>query len=241
MNHEEKLRSIEALLLDAVKAPTWYGTRDGARAALYSLQAAIAAMVKEAEPGPTREVLAGLDAISAFDLSGALSELRTIKDGLNVAAAPAAPAVAPNRDALGKLRARIFDHLAAWTKEHLDGKVEFINWLCSEFEALYAAPAPAEPKGEQQCTCGGGLGHTRTCTAFDESMMRYEPFAKPEQRAATLSPQQIEEIMEQAQVFASAWSLVGGVFDHGDALETAEQEKANLRALLAANNGGSNE
>lgn len=47
-----------------------------------------------------------------------------------------------------------------------------------------------------------------------------------------LTETQIESIMEQAQVFASAWSLVGGPFDRGDGLEAAECEKANLRALL---------
>lgn len=51
--------------------------------------------------------------------------------------------------------------------------------------------------------------------------------------AVALTAEQIDAIMEQAQVFASAWSLVGGIFDSGNALETAEQEKANLRALLA--------
>jgi hypothetical protein len=64
--------------------------------------------------------------------------------------------------------------------------------------------------------------------------------AQAEQHRA-LSEEQIDAVMEQAQVFASAWSLVGGVFDHGDALETAEQEKANLRALLATIYGVPNE
>lgn len=41
------------------------------------------------------------------------------------------------------------------------------------------------------------------------------------------------EAMSQAQVFASAWSLVGGPFDDGDALETAEVEKLALRALIS--------
>jgi len=41
-----------------------------------------------------------------------------------------------------------------------------------------------------------------------------------------------EAIMEQAQVYASAWSLIGGPFDDGNALETAEQEKAELRNLV---------
>ncbi|KVG03164.1 hypothetical protein WJ21_04560 [Burkholderia vietnamiensis] len=47
-------------------------------------------------------------------------------------------------------------------------------------------------------------------------------------RAAALA----DTIMEQAQVYASAWSLIGGPFDHGNALETAEHEKAQLRTLV---------
>jgi len=43
----------------------------------------------------------------------------------------------------------------------------------------------------------------------------------------------IDSVMEQAQVFASAWSLVGGRFDLGNGLEDAEQAKAELRAMLA--------
>lgn len=42
----------------------------------------------------------------------------------------------------------------------------------------------------------------------------------------------IDQVMEQAQVFASAWSLVGGRFDTGSALEDANEEKANLRLLV---------
>lgn len=45
--------------------------------------------------------------------------------------------------------------------------------------------------------------------------------------------QWVEQVMEQAQVFASAWSLVGGPFDAGDGLELANEEKAQLRALVA--------
>ena len=41
----------------------------------------------------------------------------------------------------------------------------------------------------------------------------------------------VEKLMEQAQVFASAWSLVGGMFDSGDQLEQAEEEKERLRKL----------
>lgn len=42
----------------------------------------------------------------------------------------------------------------------------------------------------------------------------------------------IEVLMEQAQVYASAWSLVGGVFDTGDQLAVAEEEKSQLEEML---------
>ncbi len=42
----------------------------------------------------------------------------------------------------------------------------------------------------------------------------------------------IEKIMEQAQVFASAWSLVGGPFDQGNQLQLAEGEKERLEWML---------
>ncbi|EPJ3069072.1 TPA: host nuclease inhibitor protein [Pseudomonas aeruginosa] len=42
----------------------------------------------------------------------------------------------------------------------------------------------------------------------------------------------IDTIMSQAQVFASAWSLIGGAFDGGQAIENAEEAKAELRAML---------
>lgn len=50
--------------------------------------------------------------------------------------------------------------------------------------------------------------------------------------------QAVDQIMEQAQVFASAWALVGGRFDSGDALEDAIEAKEELseivfRAILA--------
>ncbi|WP_422097028.1 hypothetical protein [Variovorax sp.] len=42
----------------------------------------------------------------------------------------------------------------------------------------------------------------------------------------------IEEIMAQAQVYASAWSLVGSRIDEGDELANAQEQKAALRALV---------
>ena len=44
----------------------------------------------------------------------------------------------------------------------------------------------------------------------------------------------VKNVMEQAQVFASAWALVGGPFDDGNALETAKEARDELRAMLAA-------
>ena len=44
---------------------------------------------------------------------------------------------------------------------------------------------------------------------------------------------QIDKIMEQAQVFASAWSLVGGRFDGGNAMDDAEVAKNELRQMVA--------
>lgn len=44
----------------------------------------------------------------------------------------------------------------------------------------------------------------------------------------------IKHIMDQAQVYASAWSLVGGPFDQGNQLQQAEDEKQALQELLVA-------
>ena len=47
-----------------------------------------------------------------------------------------------------------------------------------------------------------------------------------------LAEEAMQQIMEQAQVFASAWSLVGGRFDTGNALDDAEDAKAELRTMV---------
>ena len=44
----------------------------------------------------------------------------------------------------------------------------------------------------------------------------------------------VDAIMEQAQVFASAWSLVGGRFDNGDGPEHAEAMRADLLDAVVA-------
>ncbi|MEJ6655072.1 MAG: host nuclease inhibitor protein [Pseudomonas sp.] len=41
-----------------------------------------------------------------------------------------------------------------------------------------------------------------------------------------------DQLMEQAQVFASAWSLVGGPLDSGHALDNAEEAKDELREMI---------
>ncbi|MDT4867311.1 hypothetical protein FQZ97_1022130 [compost metagenome] len=45
-------------------------------------------------------------------------------------------------------------------------------------------------------------------------------------------PITIDSIMSQAQVFASGWSLIGGKFDAGDALDRALENKAELRRMV---------
>ncbi|MFC2970899.1 hypothetical protein ACFOJE_01545 [Azotobacter bryophylli] len=48
------------------------------------------------------------------------------------------------------------------------------------------------------------------------------------------SPPTVDQVMEQAQVFASAWSLVSGPFDSGDQLEQAKREKEELLGMVEA-------
>lgn len=50
--------------------------------------------------------------------------------------------------------------------------------------------------------------------------------------AAQAVDQEFEGIMEQAQVFASAWAFFGGPFDQGDGKEQAEREEARLRDVI---------
>lgn len=76
----------------------------------------------------------------------------------------------------------------------------------------------------------------RLAKVADEAVLSETEFAAvPTPPAPEQAEQQsawVEQIMEQAQVFASAWSLVGGQFDAGDGLEHAKEEKQRLRALL---------
>jgi selenocysteine lyase/cysteine desulfurase len=54
-----------------------------------------------------------------------------------------------------------------------------------------------------------------------------------------MSEKTVKSIMEQAQVFASSWSMVGGPFAAENQLELAEEEKAELEKLVTAGLEGS--
>ena len=47
-----------------------------------------------------------------------------------------------------------------------------------------------------------------------------------------MSEKNIKAIMDQAQVFACSWSMVGGPFAADDQLERAEEEKTELKKLV---------
>lgn len=54
-----------------------------------------------------------------------------------------------------------------------------------------------------------------------------------------MSEKTVKSIMEQAQVFASSWSIVGGPFAADNQLELAEVEKEELEKLVTASLEGS--
>lgn len=49
-----------------------------------------------------------------------------------------------------------------------------------------------------------------------------------------LAQEALDQIMEQAQVFASAWALIGGRFDDGNAPGDAEDAKSELRTMVSS-------
>ncbi|WP_186202407.1 hypothetical protein [Burkholderia gladioli] len=67
-----------------------------------------------------------------------------------------------------------------------------------------AAVSPAT--AESNCTCGMKLGHARHCAAFDESMVRYEPFgektATADERAAHLDL--LQDVLDAKEVMLKA-------------------------------------
>lgn len=53
------------------------------------------------------------------------------------------------------------------------------DFIAAQLRKLLTGPAASAQQDERQCTCGGGAlsgSHSRACPAFDESMMRYDPF-----------------------------------------------------------------
>ena len=44
----------------------------------------------------------------------------------------------------------------------------------------------------------------------------------------------VDEIMEQAQLFASTWALINSRFDNGDLLSIANDAKVELRVMVEA-------
>lgn len=82
---------------------------------------------------------------------------------------------------------------------------------------------------DTRCGCCGYMTYER-----EHSGCIRAAHQAPDVRIRTSAPSAwASAIMEQAQVFASAWALVGGPFDSGNALECAEQAKAELRAMLS--------
>lgn len=111
-------------------------------------------------------------------------------------------------------------------------------------EAAPALEAPAAPAGwklvpvqdtPSMWTAGGEAikscgGHER-----DAASLAYKAMlaAAPQAPAAPVA-ERINAVMRQAQVFASAWSLVGGIFDKGQMLAEADDAEAELLALVIA-------
>lgn len=70
------------------------------------------------------------------------------------------------------------------------------------------------------------------CCNIDKT--EYSPIsASKREPSASVGMGPVAAIMAQAQVFASAWSLVGGQFDNGNQMADAEHEKDYLRIMIA--------
>ena len=107
------------------------------------------------------------------------------------------------------------------------------DWL--DVEPFFAAiKQQGEPVAE---TAAGNYG-PRLMWCSDEAKQETPIGAKLYTSAPTIPEDRVSAIMGQAQVFASAWSLVGGPFDDGTALETAKEANAELKAMLSATTKG---
>lgn len=121
------------------------------------------------------------------------------------------------------------------------------NWPChaaaAELRRLHAlsviaAPAPQQPAFYVHNTVVRVLsdnrvsGHSAMLTKeAGEGMLAFYSAASAQGLpGATAST--IDALMEQAQVYASAWSSVGGPFDSGQMLENSNAAKAELLAML---------
>lgn len=62
--------------------------------------------------------------------------------------------------------------------------------------------------------------------------MTHPLLSSVEHPAEIPDPITIDEVMEQAQVFASAWSLLGSRFDDGSKLRLSQDEKDSLEVMV---------
>ncbi|AXE31580.1 hypothetical protein DK842_17740 [Chromobacterium phragmitis] len=76
--------------------------------------------------------------------------------------------------------------------------------------------------------------HQENMAALLDRFVDYELTDTRLQTTSAAPEEWINKVMEQAQVFASSWALVGGRFDAGRALENAEVQKQALREMLQA-------
>lgn len=122
--------------------------------------------------------------------------------------------------------------------DDMDGRVVRPVWdaairaTLSSQKATSAAPSPeaTQPTHSEK--------HCMNCAAFgechpnnDAGRCGYEPDQPTQAEAPS---EQADAIMAQAQVFASAWSMIGGPCDSMSCLEDAKKEKADLDRMVRA-------
>ena len=117
--------------------------------------------------------------------------------------------------------------------------------ITSQSAALAAEVEPSEVTPQMlragQMTEAGGYVCANLSGGYELLTKLYQAMhsAAPTAPTAPAEPSRDAEeataaIMAQAQVFASAWSLVGGRFDTGTALDDANDAKAELRTMVLA-------
>jgi hypothetical protein len=142
-----------------------------------------------------------------------------------------------------------YGHFAIWDESQLRKAIEavalMLDQLIAEQEKAEAVPTDLKldaPALVGHTSFGKGIPWK---TVIECAQRHFEwkddPKATPEQiaefRDVLLNSAAIkvsDEIMAQAQTFASAWSLVGSRFDDGNALHNAEAAKEVLRELVKA-------